>query len=203
MSKPSTSRQLGIPVVDLFAGPGGLGEGFSAALDANGNPAFRIVISIEMDPHAHQTLELRAFYRQFSEDDRPGDYYKYIAGPTPEARDALFAKFPAQAAAARSEAWLHELSNPTAAEVTSTVRKSIVHPDQPWVLIGGPPCQAYSLAGRARRKNDKTFARDKKHTLYLHYLRLIRDLKPTVFVMENVKGLLSAKRGGSSPTIPR
>ena len=65
-----------------------------------------------------------------------------------------------------------------------------------WVLIGGPPCQAYSLAGRSRRANDKTFHKDEKHFLYKEYLRIIRVHKPTIFVMENVKGLLSSQHSG-------
>src|SRR3546814_3093075 len=65
-----------------------------------------------------------------------------------------------------------------------------------WVLIGGPPCQAYSLAGRSRRANDKDFHKDEKHFLYREYLRIIQVHKPTIFVMENVKGLLSSKHSG-------
>lgn len=185
-------------MVDLFAGPGGLGEGFSTASDASGDPGFHIVVSIEMDPNAHRTLELRAFYRQFSDKLRPDAYYEYIGNPTPKARDGLFAKYPEQAKAARDEAWLHELSGKTSDQVTTRVRESLSDASQRWVLIGGPPCQAYSLAGRARHTGERGFARDKRHTLYQHYLRLIQDLGPAVFVMENVKGLLSAKRGESS-----
>ena len=66
-----------------------------------------------------------------------------------------------------------------------------------WILIGGPPCQAYSLAGRARRANDENFEADEKHFLYREYLRILRVHAPPVFVMENVKGLLSSHHGGS------
>lgn len=54
-----------IPVIDIFAGPGGLGEGFSAVSTLNGKPFFNVVLAIEKDGYAHRTLELRAFYRQF------------------------------------------------------------------------------------------------------------------------------------------
>jgi DNA (cytosine-5)-methyltransferase 1 len=64
------------------------------------------------------------------------------------------------------------------------------------VLIGGPPCQAYSLVGRARRTNDKEFEADEKHFLYREYLRIVRRFRPMIFVMENVPGLLSAKHSG-------
>ncbi len=51
-----------IPVIDLFAGPGGLGEGFSALYDENDNQIFRVALSIEKEKFAHQTLELRSFF---------------------------------------------------------------------------------------------------------------------------------------------
>lgn len=68
-----------------------------------------------------------------------------------------------------------------------------------WVLIGGPPCQAYSLAGRSRLRpnNEAEFEKDERHLLYREYLRIIRLFDPSVFVMENVKGLLTSKHGGS------
>ena len=63
---------------------------------------------------------------------------------------------------------------------------------RPWVLIGGPPCQAYSIVGRARNKAKKDYVaeNDNRHFLYKDYLRIIKDYRPTVFVMENVKGIL-------------
>ena len=63
-----------------------------------------------------------------------------------------------------------------------------------WILIGGPPCQAYSLAGRSRNKGVKGYdpAKDVKQTLYMEYLQILAHHAPAVFVMENVKGLLSA-----------
>ena len=64
------------------------------------------------------------------------------------------------------------------------------------VLIGGPPCQAYSLVGRSRRKHDENFKNDKKHFLYREYLQIVRKFRPAVFLMENVPGLLSAKNRG-------
>ena len=79
-----------IPVIDLFAGPGGLGEGFSA-LRCGGEPAFKIRLSIEKDPFAHQTLQLRAFFRQFPDKSAGDAYYDYLAGLIP--RDDLFKKF--------------------------------------------------------------------------------------------------------------
>ncbi len=68
-----------IPVIDLFAGPGGLGEGFSSFVE-DGKRRFKIGLSIEKDSHAHRTLELRALIREFDLGATPDDYYDYLAG---------------------------------------------------------------------------------------------------------------------------
>ena len=179
-----------IPVIDLFAGPGGLGEGFSA-LRRGGRFVFKIGVSIEKDPFAHQTLELRAFFRQFPWRQAPPEYYQRLAGVI--SRGDLFAGFPRQAEAARNEALLVELGSDAfpPGVVDQHIRRAL-GAARNWVLIGGPPCQAYSLVGRSRRKNDPTFADDEKHLLYRQYLRILAMHRPPVFVMENVKGMLSA-----------
>jgi DNA (cytosine-5)-methyltransferase 1 len=66
-----------IKIVDLFAGPGGLGEGFSSVVSGS-SPAFKIVASVEKEASAHKTLTLRAFVRQFKKQDIPREYYRYI-----------------------------------------------------------------------------------------------------------------------------
>jgi len=73
-----------------------------------------------------------------------------------------------------------------------------LNPDEPWVLIGGPPCQAYSLVGRSRNKGkiDYQPENDDRHFLYKEYLRIIQKYRPAIFVMENVKGILSSKVNG-------
>lgn len=53
-----------IRVIDLFAGPGGLGEGFSSLRDSDGERIFQIVMSVEMEKSAHSTLRLRSFFRK-------------------------------------------------------------------------------------------------------------------------------------------
>jgi DNA (cytosine-5)-methyltransferase 1 len=185
-----------IPVIDLFAGPGGLGEGFSSLLSKAGDRVFKIKLSVEMDAHAHRTLELRAFVREFSPGKAPSEYYDYVACKI--TREQLFAKYPDEAASAASEAWCAELGGESAPEgildnrITKALGKTAT-----WVLIGGPPCQAYSLVGRSRVIGDGAgrarYDADPRHHLYKHYLRIIAAHRPPVFVMENVKGLLSAK----------
>lgn len=182
----------GIPVIDIFAGPGGLGEGFSALRTVRGAPAFRIRLSIEMDPTAHSTLELRAFFRQFRESDAPSEYYEHISRD--RSRSDLFDRFPWAAKAARKEAWCAELGVESPENVKRRIKEQL-NGSEAWILIGGPPCQAYSLAGRSRNKGVVGYdpATDVKQRLYLEYLQILADHAPPVFVMENVKGLLSAK----------
>lgn len=177
-------------VVDLFAGPGGLGEGFSSWKDRSGRRPFRLATSVEMDPYAHATLRLRAFRRTF--DNRPPDaYHRFVRGEI--GWDQLAAAQPKGAKVAAREAVQLELSRATVPTVTAMLERT-VHPAEPWVLIGGPPCQAYSLVGRARNKGKKEYVPDLDHrqTLYVEYLQILADHAPPVFVMENVTGLLSA-----------
>ena len=71
---------MSIPVVDVFAGPGGLGEGFSAFRTGQNHAAYRIAVSAETDAHAAKTLRLRAFFRQFPDGKAPASYYQYVTG---------------------------------------------------------------------------------------------------------------------------
>jgi len=185
-----------IPVVDIFAGPGGLGEGFASLSGSNGARLFRLGLSVEKDEHAHTTLEMRSFFRQFSDEDRPTEYYDYLADPDPETRNRLFESFPTEARKAAQEAWRFEMSAANTSELEDRV-SGVLRNCGDWVLIGGPPCQAYSLVGRARRAQEdrQSFEADPRHRLYTHYLTLIRRWRPAVFVMENVKGLLTARLG--------
>lgn len=131
-----------IPVIDLFAGPGGLGEGFSA-LRRYRKSVFRIVLSIEKDKAARETLRLRSFFRQFS-DKTPEDYYRFLRGEI--SLEELYGRHPEEGARADAEAWLAELGNPTSFPISRIDDRIAAALDgqNNWVLIGGPPCQAYS-----------------------------------------------------------
>lgn len=188
-------RSAAFPVVDLFAGPGGLGEGFSLCSDEKGKPCFNGVVSIERDIFSHQTLLLRHFIRQFSEGEAPDDYYTFLKGGI--TREEMYRLHPEEHAHAVASALRISLGPESHAEVKKIIRDRVG--DSPrWALVGGPPCQAYSLVGRSRMMGRTDFAQDERHTLYLEYLRIIVDHRPPVFVMENVKGLLSATIDGKS-----
>ncbi len=183
-----------IPIIDLFAGPGGLGEGFSAYQD-NGIKPFRIKLSVEKDRYAHSTLELRSFFRQFPDAGKPADYYSFLRGEI--SREELFSRHKRQASAAAKEALQAELGlSKDNTKIDNLIDEALAGTDR-WVLIGGPPCQAYSIIGRARRSRDAAESAylpedDVRSFLYLEYLRIIARYRPAVFVMENVKGMLSS-----------
>jgi len=191
------SRDLtsGYPVIDLFAGPGGLGEGFLSSTDDKLGHRFRGIVSVERDTLSHQTLMLRHFFRHFPSGEAPDEYYDFLAGRITQAE--LYARHPTAHADAARSALRISLGPHTHAAVRGIIRDRLAG-NEHWVLVGGPPCQAYSLVGRARMKGDPDFAKDEKHTLYLEYLRIIADHRPPIFVMENVKGLLSATIEGKS-----
>lgn len=181
-----------IPIIDIFAGPGGLGEGFSSLNNDADQRVFKIKLSIEKESHAHRTLQLRAFFRQFETALVPDEYYEVLR--TERTIESLFSSFPRQAAKAKTEAVQATLGAESWEMIADKIQ-SALNGERDWLLIGGPPCQAYSLMGRSRNKNKDGYEplKDEKHFLYKEYLRIIANFWPAVFVMENVKGLLSSK----------
>jgi len=190
---------LKIPVIDIFAGPGGLGEGFSTSMSPDNTPAFDVRLSIEKDSVAFRTLTLRSFYRQFK-DNIPNEYYLYLMNEI--SREELFnnKKYKEEVDAAYKHVWQAELGAEAqiAENADAKIKERLGSHKKPWVLIGGPPCQAYSLVGRARMRGADTdkFNNDHRHFLYKEYLRILARHMPDVFIFENVKGMLSSKVNG-------
>lgn len=194
---PTEELSNPIQVVDLFAGPGGLGEGFTSFGEGQ---RFEIVVSAEKDPKAWQTLRLRAFYRLLKKEKRDllWEYHKYCNdpsasgefNPSPETQELWD-----RAAQEAQCITLGSVEGNAALDKALNQRPHGLRHERPWVLIGGPPCQAYSVVGRARNqaKADYVAEEDHRHFLYKEYLRIIREKQPTIFVMENVKGILSSK----------
>jgi len=181
--------------VDLFAGPGGLAEGFSSLRNSNGSRAFEIALSVEKERSAFETLRLRAFTRQFAE--LPESYYRYIAGEI--TKGALIETHREEWSAAEAETAMLELGTDNA-QIELDPRLDRIREDAAGdtIVIGGPPCQAYSLVGRARNRGIRGYdpAADHRHFLYREYIRILGRLQPVAFVMENVKGMLSARVNG-------
>lgn len=188
-------RRFGI--VDLFAGPGGLAEGFSAFM-ADGVKPFKICLSVEKEKSAHATLLLRSFLRQFP-DRYPQPYYDWLNG-TIASEPKWLELFPDEWNAAEQEALNYTLGEAEAQEAIDDRLASICENyGENTILVGGPPCQAYSLVGRARNRGIEGYdpAQDQRHYLYREYIRILGKLRPAAFVMENVKGMLSSSVGGT------
>ena len=180
-------------IVDLFAGPGGLGEGFASLIE-DGHAPFRIGISVEKEASAHRTLTLRAYLREHKarHGTLPAQFIDFHAG---------FASEP-NWSAVDPDAWRHatqearplELGTEAAATAIERAIETLKAEYDDTILIGGPPCQAYSLVGRARSRGKVGYVpeEDARHYLFREYIRVLDKLRPAAFVMENVKGMLSS-----------
>lgn len=180
-------------IVDLFAGPGGLGEGF-ASLVQDGHAPFRIGISVEKEASAHRTLTLRAFLREYRgrHGVLPKEFIDFHAGLASEP----------DWSAVDAEAWQHAIDEARALELGTDAAviaidaaiAALKRKYDDTILIGGPPCQAYSLVGRARSRGKVGYIpeEDARHYLFREYIRVLDKLRPVAFVMENVKGMLSS-----------
>lgn len=180
-------------IVDLFAGPGGLGEGF-ASFKVDGHSPFHIGISVEKEASAHRTLRLRAFLREYRRryDCLPDQFIDFHAGliaePDWSTVDAHSWRV------ALDEARALELGTEAATTAIDDAITKLRQDFDETILIGGPPCQAYSLVGRARSRGKLGYVpeEDERHYLFREYIRVLDRLRPAAFVMENVKGMLSS-----------
>lgn len=180
-------------IVDLFAGPGGLGEGFASHA---GGKSFEIAVSAEMEESAHKTLTLRSFFRRIQGDQKAlNAYYDYCHSAEAAHPGTLV---PAAWKDAHAEAHKLTLGDPAHNLQLDELLRNAHLKEYETVLIGGPPCQAYSLVGRSRNrgKEDYVAENDHRHFLYREYLRILNTTRPAVFVMENVKGILSSRVNG-------
>jgi DNA (cytosine-5)-methyltransferase 1 len=211
LSKDKPVPRKVFPIIDVFAGPGGLSEGFSRFSGLSGGSiSFETRLAVEKDPVAAETLTLRSFFRQFDLKKVPEDYYRVIRRELP----VSVLKKLVEWGAAQDKVWNVELGAVGELELHARI-KNALKGARDWVLLGGPPCQAYSLMGRARMTGIGTAAReanediegirtqkrtlfdsDHRHQLYREYLRIVAVHQPSVFVMENVKGILSSTLPG-------
>ena len=172
--------------IDLFAGAGGLSEGFIQA-------GFKPIAHVEMNSFAAQTLETRTAYYCFKAVNKLDVYYDYLRKKL--SREEFISKVPASAL---KTIICETMSDSTLPQIFKTVDgiikiQGIKTVD---VIIGGPPCQAYSLVGRAQSSHMKTpMADDPRKNLYKLYARFLSRYKPKMFVFENVMGIESANNG--------
>lgn len=173
--------------IDLFAGCGGLGEGFIQA-------GFEIIGQIEMDYWACETLKTRHLYYELKKRKKLHLYYKYVKGLV--SQEEIFKKFPDIAKLIMGRVIGVEFGEMQIDEIIKKIEfaKKLSSANKINVVIGGPPCQAYSLAGRAR--DPDRMEKDKRHFLYEHYLQILEKIQPDFFVLENVPGLITAEAKG-------
>lgn len=164
--------------LDLFAGAGGLSEGFVQA-------GYTPVAHVEMDEAACFTLKTRAAYHWLRKSRDLKPYYQYIAGEL--SREELYGCVPK---AVLDTVLNVEISEDTIPELFRTI-DNLIGNEGLDLIVGGPPCQAYSLVGRARSENG--MVGDKRNYLYKLYAEFLKHFSPKFFVFENVTGLLSAK----------
>ena len=169
--------------IDIFAGAGGLSEGFVR----NGHIP---VAHVEMNKEACLTLKTRTCYYYLKTNNRLDDYYRYLKKEI--TRDELYDMVPETLLdTVIQETMNAEGMQDLFSRIDSLMLKQNIKTID--VLVGGPPCQAYSLVGRARSSNN--MKGDPRNYLYQLYADVLEYYKPKMFVFENVLGLQTANGG--------
>lgn len=167
--------------IDLFAGAGGLSEGFIRA-------GFTPVAHVEMNKDACDTVKTRTAYHWLKDNKRTKTYHDYLKSET-KCKEELWGKVPEHLI---NSVINKEISEKTLPEIFETIDNEL-NGRKVDLIIGGPPCQAYSVAGRARDPHG--MKRDQRNFLYKYYVEFLKRYQPDMFVFENVPGILSAKNG--------
>lgn len=167
--------------IDLFAGAGGLSEGFIRA-------GFEPIAHVEMDQAACYTLRTRTAYHYLKAQQNFDKYIQYLKGDI--SRTKLYSLIPHDLL---NSVINMELGDEKNREIFNRIDTQLENREVD-IIIGGPPCQAYSLVGRAR--SDDGMRSDPRNHLYLQYAKYLKRYNPKIFVFENVLGLRSADGGG-------
>ena len=187
-------EQYSYNFIDLFAGAGGLSEGFLQA-------GFKPVAHVEMNEFAAKTLETRSAYYYLKGTDNLGLYKKYVSGKI--SRDDFMKQIPASITKTIINETMSDETLPAIFKTIDGIMKirGITKID---VIVGGPPCQAYSLVGRAQSSHmEVPMAEDPRNYLYKLYARFLKRYQPRMFVFENVTGIESANGGATWKNIQK
>lgn len=177
----SSHKKSKITYLDLFAGAGGLSEGFALA-------GYQPVAHVEMDSDACNTLKTRECYYYLQSRGCEGKYTEYLKKNI--SREQLYSMVPEGILDSVICETMNDESMPSIFERIDRAM-SFKNVDTIDLILGGPPCQAYSMAGRSRKNMDG----DPRNTLYKLYFQALERYKPIMFVFENVPGLLTAGGG--------
>ncbi len=171
--------------IELFAGVGGLSEGFVER-------SFKPIAYIEKDGYCCDTLRTRQVYFALKKKGKLDLYRQYLREEI--SRDELYKHAPSDVLGAVMNEEISESSTP---ELVNRIKERLKG-NKLDLVLGGPPCQVYSLIGRAQNKGGEN---DVRWHLYKHYMKFLKELKPTAFIFENVPGLLSMDKGKLWETI--
>ena len=166
--------------IDLFAGAGGLSEGFI-------RQGFKPIAHVEMNKLACDTLSTRVAFHYLKENGLEELYHQYLLGEFSRTEFLNLIPKPLLNSVINSE-----ISDKTIPDIFSRINEQLKNKKVD-LIIGGPPCQAYSIVGRAR--DPEGMENDPRNHLYKHYVKFLKEYKPKMFVFENVPGILSAKNG--------
>lgn len=167
-----------IKYLDLFAGAGGLSEGFV-------REGYEPIAHVEISEAACYTLKTRAGFHYLRKVNNLQPYIDYLSGKI--SRDVFYSFIPQSIL----DSVVCKEINEDNLEFIFDKIDSLKEESSVDLIIGGPPCQAYSLVGRARDPNG--MLNDKRNYLFLFYVKFLEKYQPKYFVFENVLGLLSAK----------
>ncbi len=195
-------------VIDLFSGAGGLTEGFF-------KEGYEVIAHVEKEKWACETLKTRIFYYYLKGKNDLELYRQYLEYSSDykkldEARRIVYNKYPELEEKINIEVLNKTFGNPeseagttSTADIIKLIKKSMSYNnrDEVDIIIGGPPCQAYSVIGRARMGDN--VKKDKRNFLFYYYRELVDCFKPKAFVFENVPGILTAKNGQIFPIIQK
>lgn len=162
--------------IDLFAGASGMSEGFIRA-------GFNPVAHIEMNEEACFTIKTRAAYHYLKSENKLDIYYSYIKKEI--SREEFYKNIPDKILNSVINVEIDDNSIKNIFKKLSNEKQNID------LIIGGPPCQAYSLLGR----HQDNIENDPRNKLYIQYGRFLKEFSPKAFVFENVPVILSANKG--------
>jgi DNA (cytosine-5)-methyltransferase 1 len=154
--------------IDLFAGCGGLSEGFEKSKKFEG------LSFVEWEKYPSETLV-----------DRLKNKWKY------KNANEIVIRFDIQRTDELLNGWENDVEFGTGKGLKKIIGNKNID-----LVIGGPPCQAYSIAGRVRDNNKMN--NDYRNYLFESYLEVVKSFNPKLIVFENVEGILTAKPGGIS-----
>ena len=187
-------------VIDLFSGAGGLTEGFLSE-------GYKFVAHVEKEYWACETLKTRIMYYYLKERNDLEMYNNYLISSNSykdieKNRECVFTKYP-QLKSILEKTVLNKKFGDVTKDKSATDIKDIfklidtsmkyLKEKKVDIIIGGPPCQAYSIIGRSRMK--EKVKEDERNYLFYYYRDIVKKYKPEMFIFENVPGIFTAQNG--------